>query len=1064
VTLKQTIQTAFFRGLNTYRLKTHASIAAWVRGLLLALGFLLQVHGQPSATSNLPVTNLFQLVTLLNSDEQLVRDVQIEATVCAASAPSIGVVILQDSTDTELFEFTGGTPELSPGDRIRISRRRCLLRRREMGVQVSVLPIVDNNGIHARSTSGGGAWFRKGRHPFTVEWFNREHPPSLEVKWQISGARHTDIPATNLFCFVLDEKSGQMVVHQGLLAECYEGDWERIPNFDLLTPAKTAIVTNCDSNFRTRDQFFGVRFRGFLDAPVDGVYGFTTRSADGSLLFVDDSAVLIKKIKEDGVPSPVLVTIDEALTKSTKQQWVSVEGRVDSVSPAGRGVEMQLSSQHNSLTVRIADATQLNTSNLLNSVIRVTGVGCSLFDLRGESLLGQVFVANAQEVEIIRRLHKPDSSTLVKAEQVQTLALDDARRHLPVQLRGVVTSKGNPFDYWLSLQDETRGIFVNFHNVSNGVPICGDFYEVIGHSGAGDFAPIVIADRIVRLGRGEFPRPISPSWDELNSGSVDVQWVEIKGLVTAVYSNTLSMLLPSGEIEVRVEEPTPSNLESMEKAVVRIRGVLFAVWNAAREVRSGNILMRNAKVTVDTPPPADPFDAVLKTPRELLLFDAQATAFRRVKVRGQIVYADSTQAFLQEGGEGLRLLLAGKVKLSPGDQVEAVGYPNISKSSLLLRETVIRKTGKAALPIPESLEEPQLARAGLDSMRVRVKGKLLGWHLEQGEPVLEMQAGVHLFFARLAGGSPRDISFRSGSSLALTGVYVARIRDPAVTGEGQSFEILINSPADIEILSQPSWWTLPRLLIVIGILLAVLIASSAWIRQLRRLVEQRTRQLHREIQERELAEKQRAVEAERARIARDLHDDLGSSLTEISVLASSGQHSGPAEQKVLSAFRMIAGKARELVAALDTIVWAVDPKDNSLQSFADYLCDFAEEYLSSSGIVCRFDVPVTLPPVVLDGRLRHDLFLAVKESLNNIVRHAGATEVKLRLSVDADRLHVEIRDNGKGFVTDASRAGKGLKNLPARLAKIGGTCDVESTVGQGTTVKIVLCLAAAVIA
>src|SRR5262249_16721840 len=157
-----------------------------------------------------------------------------------------------------------------------------------------------------------------------------------------------------------------------------------------------------------------------------------------------------------------------------------------------------------------------------------------------------------------------------------------------------------------------------------------------------------------------FPQPLHPTWDELNNGSADVQWVEVKGLITEIHSNIFSMLMPSGRMDVQIEGPDLSRLKSFESAVVSIRGVLFAQWNAAHEVRVGNILMRNARITVDIPAPIDPFDAVLKTPRELLLFDAQATAFRRVKVRGQIIYADASQAFLQDESEGIRLLPADK--------------------------------------------------------------------------------------------------------------------------------------------------------------------------------------------------------------------------------------------------------------------------------------------------------------------------------------------------------------------------------------------------------------------
>jgi signal transduction histidine kinase len=564
------------------------------------------------------------------------------------------------------------------------------------------------------------------------------------------------------------------------------------------------------------------------------------------------------------------------------------------------------------------------------------------------------------------------------------------------------------------------------------------------------------------LGDGRVPEPVRPTWNELVNGSRDVQWAELVGLVTAVQSNTVTLLLPEGRLDVRMDDFFESDLKPFEKSVVRVRGVLYAVWNAAtREVRVGNVMMRNATINVDLPAPADPFDAVVKTPRELLLFDAQATAFRRVKVRGQIVYADATQIFLEQDGAGLRLLPADKTDVRPGDLVEAVGYPDISKTALLLREASVRQMGTAALPEPKQLSEPQMTHEGLDSTRVRVEGKLLGSHFEQGAPVLEMQSGTHLYLARMARGDAQIFSLRPGSQLALEGVYASRGRNQRSSAEAESFELLLNSPADVTVLSQPSWWTLQRLFIVVGFLLVVLVSVVIWNTQLRRLVEQRTEQLQRETRERERVEHQHALEAERSRIARDLHDDLGSSLTEIGALAGTGlrrdeaaaaQNPSPGGMSRANLFHAIAGKARSLIAALDVIVWAVDPEDNSLQSLADYLSGYAEEFFSNTTVSCRLKVPVAFPQITLEGRVRHDLLLAVKEALNNVVRHSEATEVEFRMAVANGDLEIEIVDNGKGFT--GGTEGHGLKNLSTRLLKLGGKCTVESRVGGGTTVQI----------
>ena len=141
------------------------------------------------------------------------------------------------------------------------------------------------------------------------------------------------------------------------------------------------------------------------------------------------------------------------------------------------------------------------------------------------------------------------------------------------------------------------------------------------------------------------------------------------------------------------------------------------------------------------------------------------------------------------------------------------------------------------------------------------------------------------------------------------------------------------------------------------------------------------------------------------------------------------------------------------MSGLDVIVWAIDPKHNSLESFADYLESSTKEFLSAAGIVCRFQIPIECGAITLTGPVRHSLFLAVKETLNNAIRHASATEVHLTLSLVNSQLEIVIADNGCGFDRSAIQQGHGLVNLEERLTTLKGQCRIESQPGKGTTVK-----------
>jgi signal transduction histidine kinase len=239
--------------------------------------------------------------------------------------------------------------------------------------------------------------------------------------------------------------------------------------------------------------------------------------------------------------------------------------------------------------------------------------------------------------------------------------------------------------------------------------------------------------------------------------------------------------------------------------------------------------------------------------------------------------------------------------------------------------------------------------------------------------------------------------------------------------------------------------------------------ALVWITLLRRKVEERTAQLQNEIEERQKVEQHRAMEEERTRVARDLHDELGAGLTEVGILGSLAKNpSIPSEQKN-AYLDQLTNAAHSLVTGLDEIVWAVNPQYDSVPSLASYYSLFAQRFLNLAGIACRLQIAESLPEYPLESRLRHGIFLAFKEALNNVVRHSGATEVRLQIGVARDELMISITDNGRGLPpgNGAAAGSDGLAGMQERMQQLGGACDVQSRAGEGTTVKFNLPLAEA---
>ena len=217
----------------------------------------------------------------------------------------------------------------------------------------------------------------------------------------------------------------------------------------------------------------------------------------------------------------------------------------------------------------------------------------------------------------------------------------------------------------------------------------------------------------------------------------------------------------------------------------------------------------------------------------------------------------------------------------------------------------------------------------------------------------------------------------------------------------------------------------------------------------------------------EQLERHRALERERTRIAQDIHDDLGASLTRITMLTQTAPKDLTEPAQVAERLDDIYQTARDLTRTMDEIVWAINPKYDIFDSVATYFVRFAQQFLSPAGIRCRWEVPERLPPWPVTAEVRHNLFLAFKESLHNVVRHADASEVRISFNLEPSSFIVSIEDNGKGFpagpaatsaMVDEGRlaGGNGLNNMCRRMEEIGGSCVIAATPGHGTRVSFVV--------
>jgi ligand-binding sensor domain-containing protein/signal transduction histidine kinase len=211
-------------------------------------------------------------------------------------------------------------------------------------------------------------------------------------------------------------------------------------------------------------------------------------------------------------------------------------------------------------------------------------------------------------------------------------------------------------------------------------------------------------------------------------------------------------------------------------------------------------------------------------------------------------------------------------------------------------------------------------------------------------------------------------------------------------------------------------------------------------------------------------EREHALERERTRIAQDLHDEMGAKLCRISFLSAHAGRGGIQPAELQEQMKSISDDSREVLHSLDEIVWAVDPQKDTLEHAASYLAQFARDYFSMTGVECELILPAQMPVYPVSSQVRHQLFLAVRESLANALKHSFASRVTVSMACENGTFEIKVEDNGQGFAPRTKTAEDsyapdthdGLRNMAGRLANVGGKCVVESNVGSGTIVHFLL--------
>ena len=250
--------------------------------------------------------------------------------------------------------------------------------------------------------------------------------------------------------------------------------------------------------------------------------------------------------------------------------------------------------------------------------------------------------------------------------------------------------------------------------------------------------------------------------------------------------------------------------------------------------------------------------------------------------------------------------------------------------------------------------------------------------------------------------------------------------------------------AVLAVTVEPPFWRTPSFLISATLVFLGALAGITYLISTAKL--KRQLRAHRQ---KELLEK------ERARIARDLHDQLGANLTQVALLGELAEADKDLPDEVELHAQQISLTARDTTRSLDEIVWALNSSNDTLESLVNYACKYAQDYFALAGVSYRAELPTQLPPTPILPEERHNVFLAFKEAVNNVVKHAQAGEARVKLQLEPDKFILTVADNGRGLGDlSAKQLRNGLKNMKKRLADVRGEFEISPGEKGGTVVKL----------
>lgn len=695
------------------------------------------------------------------------------------------------------------------------------------------------------------------------------------------------------------------------------------------------------------------------------------------------------------------------------------------------------------------------------------------------------------------------SAPLRSIGEILTLPVEEFDRQRPVIVRGVVTLAAPQV-----IQDGDDAIYLDamrlpvrpgqrWKDVLDELPLeVGAEVEVTGFVDPGGYAPRIVMQAITRVGTRPLPEPVPVDVARLFAGGDAGRRVQATGVVQGVRElpNEWSLIfesagrrfLVSGDKQIMPERP-----HELIDAEVEVIGVGQTFRNTRGEfVAPGLSVARCDDIRLLQRPMLGPFDLPVTPLGSIARYRSKPLGGHRLRTVGTVSFASPATLYLQDGIGGVRVDLADDADpsqaLQPGDRVEVAGFPDMSSGVGAIGWAIARKLSAGQPPLPLDIQPSEImrineaydrsgevARPGTyDGCLIRCRGRVEAVNEATGAPVLTLTDAGHVFTARFAeSDAPWIATLVVGSEVAITGIVqltregsaaVDRIRGKMRVGQ---LGLLVRGRGDVQPVRLPPWWTPRRLATAVGVLGAIAAASVVWVTFLRREVARQTARAVAEESARQKATLDYQITLrERNQLAANLHDTALQTVTGIAFQlkvcdAKAREKSLAADHQADDDVERHLGVARKMVEhAADQLrgtVWSL----RSLPTEGRMFSDAVQELVGRLGAGHAAQVRIEFDPAAdeVAAYVAGNLLLVIQEALHNALHHADPRLVEVRVEADGrGGVVAVVHDDGLGFEMGTQAGPRqghfGLAGMRERAERLGGTLEIVSAVGQGTTV------------